>query len=126
MPLILLLAMLQTGGAPGSAAPGSGGPPAAAPSGSLFDMLVPMALIGVVIWFFMIQPERKARKRLEELRSTLKKGDKVITSSGMHGTVAQVHEGVVTLQVDEGVRIKFSASAIQNVIEDKVTESAKS
>lgn len=116
----LLLAMLQTGTAPGPA-----GPPAAPPGGSLYDMLVPMALIMVVIWFFMIQPERKARKRLEALRSGLKKGDKVITTSGIHGTVAQVHEGVVTLQVDEGVRLKFSASAIASVLEDKVTETTK-
>ena len=121
---LLLLALLQTEGAAGSSGT-SGPPPQAPPTGGLTDMLVPMALIGVVIWFFMIQPERKARKRLEELRSSLKKGDKVVTTSGLHGTVAQVHEGVVTLQVDEGVRLKFSASAIQTVIEDKVTESAK-
>lgn len=120
MQLTLLLAMLQTG-----APAGSGGPPAAQPSGSLYDMLVPMALIMVVIWFFMIQPERKARKRLDELRSSLKKGDKVVMTSGIHGTVAQVHEGVVTLQVDEGVRIKFSASAVASVVDDKVTETAK-
>ena len=98
----------QTGGAP--------------QGGGLLDLAIPMVLCLAVFWFVMINPERKARKKLEELRAGLKKGDKVVLSSGLHGTVAQVQEGVVTLQVDEGVRLKYALAAVQNVLEPSTSE----
>ncbi|MBK7877139.1 MAG: preprotein translocase subunit YajC [Planctomycetes bacterium] len=111
----IFLALLQD--APAGGAPAGG----AAPTSSLFDLVIPMVLCLAVFWFVMINPERKARKKLEEMRGALKKGDKVILSSGLHGTVAQVQEGVVTLQVDEGVRLKYAVAAIQSVIEPAAT-----
>ncbi|MFO1010590.1 MAG: preprotein translocase subunit YajC [Planctomycetota bacterium] len=107
-------------------APAAGGAPAggstAQQGSSLFDLVIPMVLCLAVFWFVMINPERKARKKLEELRSGLKKGDKVVLSSGLHGTVAQVQEGVVTLQVDEGVRLKYAIAAVQSVLEPATSE----
>ena len=47
------------------------------------------------------------------------KGDKVMTNGGLYGTVVQVQDGVVSLQVDEGVRLKFASSAIQSVLDDE-------
>lgn len=123
----LWIALVQDNAAP---AAGAGQPPAgqggtAPQGGGMFDLLIPFALCIAVFWFVMIRPEQKQRKKLEAMRSNLKKGDRVITTSGLHGSVAQVQDGVVTLQVDEGVRLKFAAAAIQTVIEERVEETTK-
>jgi len=107
----------------GDAAASQGGTPPGAPAGqapaSMLDalggMAVPMILCVVVFWVFMIGPERKQRKKREEMLKNLKKGDEVTTTGGMYGSVVQVQEGVVTLQVADGVRMRFALSAIGNV-----------
>jgi len=89
----------------------------------LFDgPMVPMLLcMLVVFWFFILGPERKNRKKREEMLKALKKGDEVLTGSGVYGSVVQVHEGVVTLQVADGVRMRFAQSAITSIIPDEPT-----
>ena len=74
-----------------------------------------------VFWFFILGPERKNRKKREEMLKALKKGDEVLTGSGVYGSVVQVHEGVVTLQVADGVRMRFAQSAITSIIPDEPT-----
>lgn len=106
------------GGAPAGPA---GGAPAPRPT-SMFDMLVPIALCGLVIYFMMIRPQNKARKQREQMMAGLKKGDRVMTTGGLYGTIAQIHENMVTLQVDEGVRLKYALSAVQGVVDDSGTE----
>ncbi len=92
-------------------APGQAQPP------GLFDPLSLVPILGciVVFWFFMIAPERKQRKKREEMLKNIKKGDEVLTTSGLYGSVVQVHEGVVTLQVADGVRMRFAQSSIGSV-----------
>jgi preprotein translocase subunit YajC len=82
------------------------------------SMLPLMLAIGAIFWFVMILPERKNRKKREELLSQLKKGDKVMMKSGLYGSIAQVQEDVVTLQVSDGVRMKFAREAIQSLVEE--------
>ncbi len=81
-------------------------------------MFVPMLLIGVIFWVVLISPERKARKKREATLNALKKNDKVMTTSGIFGVVAQVKDDVVTVQVADGVRLRFSKQAIQDVMDD--------
>lgn len=92
------------------------------------SMLPLMLAIGAIFWFVMIMPERKNRKKREALLSELKKGDKVMMKSGLYGSIAQVQEDVVTLQVSDGVRMKFAREAIQSLVEEPSAkeESAKS
>ena len=52
--------------------------------------LLMIVLMFLVMWLFMIRPQNKERKRLEEMRNSLKKGDKVITAGGIYGVVADV------------------------------------
>ena len=80
-----------------------------------FSML-PMVAIFAIFWFVMIGPERKNRKKREAMLAELKKGDEIMTSSGLYAKVITVQEEVVVLQVAEGVRAKYSRSAIQSVI----------
>ena len=101
-------------GGPGSEGPEGG----AAPSGGS-NFLVPMLLVGAIFWFVMIGPERKQRKKRAAMLSELGKGAKVMTTSGMIATVVQVQDDEVTLQAAEGVRLRFSLSAIQTVLDDK-------
>lgn len=87
-----------------------------APSGAMgFIQFVPFILMFAVLWFVMIRPEQKARKKRQEMLAKLAKGDKVMTTGGLFGTVAQIQDDVVTLQVADGVRLRFARSAIQTV-----------
>jgi len=97
------------------APPKEGAKPAPSPFGGGF--LVPMLLIVGIFYFVLIRPEKRKQKDREALLQSIKKGDRVMTSSGMFGSVAQVQEDVITLQVADGVRIRFSRAAIQNVID---------
>ena len=58
-----------------------------APQGAGWSMWIMLALIFVIMWFFMIRPQRKQQKELEKFRNALKKGDKVVTIGGIYGTV---------------------------------------
>ncbi len=92
------------------------------------SMLFPLVLCFGVFWLLILRPESKQRKKRLEMLAAIQKGDKVQTNGGMFGTVVQVQEGVVTLQVDEGVRLRFAQSAIASVIDADgaaVTESSK-
>ena len=80
--------------------------------------------IGAIFYFILIRPASKDRKRREALLENLSKGDKVLTSSGMFGTVAQVQDNVVTLQVADGVRLRFSKSSIQGLVDEEGEKSA--
>ena len=113
MPLPALV-LLQEGTAPATG-------PAPAPPNSIFgSMLVPVLLCMAVFYFMIIGPERKQRKKREEMLRGIQKGAKVMTTGGLYGTVTQVQDQVVTLQVAEGVRMRFALSAIQNVVEESV------
>lgn len=85
----------------------------------------PMVLIGVFFYVFLIRPQQKEAKRRQSLLNALKKNDKVFTSGGLIGTIAEISgDGLrVTLKVDDNTRIKFLRSSIQGVLDEK-TESA--
>jgi preprotein translocase subunit YajC len=105
----LFFALLQDGSAP--AAPQGGMNP-------LFQSLFPLLLCIPVFWFVVIRPEQKARKARQAMLAAVKKGDKVMTTGGLYGQVVQVQDDVLTLQVAEGVRMRFARSAIQTVEAD--------
>ncbi len=87
------LAWAQTGGA-------SEGP------ASLFSLL-PFILIFVVFYFLLILPQQKKQKRQKEMLSQLKKGDKIILSSGIWGSITRLDKDVVTVQIDDNTKIKI-------------------
>lgn len=77
--------------------------------------IAPYALCIAVFWFIVLRPEQKARKARQEMLSRIGKGDKVMTSGGLYGQIVQIQDDVVTLQVADGVRMRFARSAIQTV-----------
>ena len=78
-----------------------------------WSFLIMMLLIFLIMWLFMIRPQRKQQKELEKFRSELKKGDKVITAGGIYGSIAEVEEKTVLLKVDGDVKIRVDKSCLQ-------------
>ena len=75
------------------------------------NMLMIVALIAI-FYFFMIAPQRKREKKINEFRSNLKKGDKVVTIGGIHGTIREIKEDSFILEVTNGVNITVDKNAI--------------
>ena len=85
------------------------------PSSPLASGWIPIVLIGAIFWFIVIAPERKQRREREAMLAALKKGDEVLTTGGLLGRITQVQDDVITLQVADGVRMRFLRSAIGNL-----------
>lgn len=88
---------------------------APAGGGGNFTMLIMMAAVFGIMYFFMIRPQRKREKELQSLREALKKGDEVVTSSGIHGEVWEVKDAFVIIAVESAAKIKMDKSAIAMV-----------
>lgn len=89
------------------------------PSGGLSDFMLPAIIMFAVFYFVLIRPEKKNRLKRESMLGGLKKGDEVVTSSGMYASVIQIQDDIVTLQAAEGVRLRFSRAAVQTVVDPK-------
>jgi preprotein translocase subunit YajC len=85
-------------------------------SSQLITMLVTFGLIIVVFYFLVIRPQNKKKKQAKEMLENIKKGDRVVTIGGIHGTVDSTRDDGVVLKVDENVKVKFSKSAVAQVI----------
>lgn len=75
-------------------------------------MWVMLILIIVVMWFFMIRPQRKQQKELQKFRDGLQKGDKVVTIGGIYGTVVEIKEKTLLIEVDSNVKIKVDKNSV--------------
>ena len=84
-----------------------------------FGMFIPLLLILVIMYFLMIRPQNKKQKETQKMIDALKKGDKVVTIGGIHGTVASTKENTIIVKVDDGAKIEFNRTAIATVIVDK-------
>jgi preprotein translocase subunit YajC len=80
--------------------------------------MVPFILIIVVIYFFMIRPQSKKAKQHQQLLSSLKKGDKVVTIGGINGTVVEVREKTFLIKVSPNTDIEFLKSSVAEVPAD--------
>lgn len=85
---------------------------AAAQQGNGWSMWIMLALIFGVMYFFMIRPQRKQQKELQNFRDSLKKGDKVVTIGGIYGTVCEIKDASVLIEVDNNVKIRVSKQAL--------------
>lgn len=100
--------------------------PAAAPAAGGFGMLMPLVLIVGIMYLFMIRPQQKKQKETQKMLDALKKGDKVVTIGGIHGTIASVKENTVLVKVDDNTKIEFNRTAIATVANEKPAEETKS
>lgn len=83
-----------------------------AQAGGGWTMWVMLILIFVVMWFFMIRPQRKQQKELQKFRDGLQKGDKVVTVGGIYGTVAELKENKALIEIDKDVKILVDKNSL--------------
>jgi len=96
-----------------------GQPAGAAGQSNPLLTFLPLILVFVVFYFFMIRPQMKKQKEMTSYRSSLKKGDKVITTGGIYGRIYEVKDNYVTMDVGGDVRLRVDKSAL---LKDPSTE----
>lgn len=74
--------------------------------------LIMMGLIILVFYFFMIRPQMKKQKDQKKFVEELKKGDKVVTTAGLHGRIVDVADTTIVIEVESGVKMRFDKTAI--------------
>jgi preprotein translocase subunit YajC len=96
------------------------GDPSSTGGNPLISMLIFFVPIVLIMYFFMIRPQQKRSKEHQKMLGALKNGDKVITNSGMIGTVVGIHDeqNKVVLKVADQVKIEFVKSSIAGLIEN--------
>lgn len=81
-----------------------------------FGAFIPLVLMFVIFYFLLIRPQQKKAKQHKELLGAVKRGDKVITSGGLHGEITGISDDVVTLEIAPKVRVKVSRGSISGVL----------
>ena len=90
----------------GQVAGGAGG------QGSVMGMLFPLALFVVIFYFFIIRPQKKRQRAQDELLSSLTRGDQVVTIGGFYGTIREVKDDSLVVEIADGVKIRLLKSAV--------------
>ena len=99
---ILTFTLLQAAPAGAPQQQGAGG-------GAFWIMIIAMF---VIMWLFMIRPQRKQQKELEKFRNSLKRGDKVVTAGGIYGTVDEIKDRSVLIKVDGDVKLRVDKNSL--------------
>jgi len=79
---------------------------------SPWSSLVPLILIMVVFYFFLIRPQMKRQKELKNFRESLKKGDRIITAGGIYGKINNITDNVITIDAGNNVLLKVDKSSV--------------
>lgn len=93
-----------------------------AAGGGLFSMIFPFILMIAVFYFLLIRPQQKKQKARTAMLSALKKGDKIITIGGLHGTIVEITDDTVVLRVNDVTKLTFDRSSISHVVASATTE----
>ncbi|MBM7541753.1 preprotein translocase subunit YajC [Amphibacillus cookii] len=84
--------------------------------GEMISLMAPFLLLAFVFYFFLIRPQQKRQKQVNQMQSELKKGDQIVTIGGMHGTVHSLDEGTLVIEVDGGQKLTYDRSAVKQVV----------
>ena len=98
--------------------------PAQGPTGVgqiLSSPLVMMGVIFAIIYFLIMRPQQKKQREHQDLLRNLKKGDRVVTLSGIYGTINALDEKIISLQVDGKVRIKISRQSVSGLSDEDLS-----
>jgi preprotein translocase subunit YajC len=93
------------------------GPPSGSGSSAVLTQIVFFAAIFAIFYFLLIRPQQKQKQERSRMLAAIKKGDRVVTTSGLHATVVGLNEHTVTLRVADQVKIEFDRAAIGRVVE---------
>ena len=87
--------------------------------GSMVSTIIMFGAIFLIFYFMIIRPQQRKAKEREKLLSNLEKGDKVVTSGGIHGIISGLDEKTCLLQVSDNLKLKVERSAIGTVLSKK-------
>ena len=85
-------------------------------SNAMFTQLLFFAAIFAIFYFLLIRPQQRQKKEREALLAAVKRGDRVVTTGGLHGTVTGLNDHTVVLRVADQVKLEFDRSAIGRVL----------
>ena len=111
----VLYAMPSTGGAP---AQGQGG-------GNPMSLIFMIIAIFAVMYFLMIRPQQRQKRQHQDMLSQLGKGDKVVTTGGIHGTVAGIKDSSVIVKIADNVKVEVNRSAISQIVSSKSSKTTQ-
>ncbi|MDE0826259.1 MAG: preprotein translocase subunit YajC [Akkermansiaceae bacterium] len=89
--------------------------PASGSGSILGSPIIMIIILFVMMWVLMIRPQQKQRKAQEARIASLKKGDKIVTIGGMHGSVHHISDKTVTIKISEGIFVPFDKASIRDV-----------
>lgn len=89
---------------------------ASSPAGNPLMQFLPLVFLVVLFYFMLIRPQMKRGKEHKEMLGKLAKGDEIVTTGGLAGTVREIGENFVTVEIAEGVSVKMQRSAIGSVM----------
>ncbi len=92
--------------------------------GQMTTTIITFVLIILIFYFLIIRPQKKRDKETKAMLAAMKKGDRVVTIGGIHGTIVTVKEQTVIVKVDDSARIEFSKSAISSVVNKDAAKTA--
>jgi len=92
-----------------------GSPPPSGGSG-IMGLLFPLLLLFALFYFLLILPQQRQEKKRKAMLAALKKGDRVVTTGGIIGTIVKIDDNVVTLKVSQNTNIKIEKGAVRGVL----------
>jgi len=90
--------------------------------GGMLQTIILFGLIFVIFYFMIIRPQQKRQKERQKMLDAVKKGDKVVTGGGIHGTVVGIEEKTALVQIADNVKVKVERGSITSVIREAETE----
>lgn len=102
--------------------PQSGGGAEGGGGGFSIVSFAPFILIFVLFYFLILRPQQKQSKLKQEMLASLKRGDKIVNSGGILGTVLSVEDDQLTVEIDKGVSVKMLRNGISAVVDRKEEE----
>jgi preprotein translocase subunit YajC len=82
-----------------------------------FTSLIPIILMFVIFYFLLIRPQQKKAKEHREMISQVRKGDRIVTSGGLHGRVTAVGDATLTVEIADRVRVKIARGNLSQVVQ---------
>src|SRR5882672_8439882 len=92
------------------------GPPGNGGAGGMLQLVLPFAMMFAILYFIVLRPQQRQKADRERMLTAIKKGDRVVTTSGMHGTVIGLADHTVTLRVADQVKLEFDRAAVGRVV----------
>jgi preprotein translocase subunit YajC len=82
------------------------------------EILIPMLLLGVLLYVMLIRPQRAMKRRRDELNAALSEGDEIVTIGGIYGRVADVRDDTVDVEISEGIIVRIDRRAVAGITKD--------